>query len=371
MRPNRRSFTILLALFLAAGGGLAFSSFWNRDPVLTKVVLSEPYLIDRILLSMEGPVSTVKVVLGDPAHPELLWLVGLRTEIVAEDGVAPRSSEFMCHVNLDFTRKEHIEYFPSQRAVNGRVLTLSQGALAARFPKGFGIPVHSGETLLLTTQVLNLNRPDFTERVRHRVTFEYVRDAELPRSYRALMNFAPFGMKVLEGPDGVFGVEAGSGGTSGASCLPGSHAPNSTRGSIYPDGKGRKFSGHWAVKPGTEINHTRVTPWLTLPFDTTLHYAIPHLHPFARSLELRDLTLGKSIVRSDTTQVDDGVGLASAASFSSVEGTPIFEGHEYELVSVYENPTGADVDSMAVMLVFAEDVQFTRPSWLPPKIQDH
>ena len=99
---------------------------------------------------------------------------------------------------------------------------------------------------------------------------------------------------------------------------------------------------------------------LLLPYDTTIHYIAVHLHPFAESLELYDLTARKTVYRSRTRQADRGIGLADVEYFSSVEGLPIYKDHEYELISIYNNTSEQDQDSMATMLLFLQaiDLEF-------------
>ncbi|HEY8848801.1 MAG TPA: hypothetical protein VIO12_05890, partial [Thermoanaerobaculia bacterium] len=70
-------------------------------PVKQAQFLSTVYTIDRKYRSMEGPSSVQKIYLGDREKAELLWIVGIRTEMVGEDGVTAQLPELMCHVNID------------------------------------------------------------------------------------------------------------------------------------------------------------------------------------------------------------------------------------------------------------------------------
>jgi hypothetical protein len=45
----------------------------------------------------------------------------------------------------------------------------------------------------------------------------------------------------------------------------------------------------------------------------------------------------------------------------SAEGIRLYKGHEYELVSVYENTSVENQDSMAVMYMYLLDHGFRRP----------
>ena len=105
-------------------------------------------------------------------------------------------------------------------------------------------------------------------------------------------------------------------------------------------------------RSGREVSHTRVTPKLDLPYDTTVHAIAVHLHPFAESLELRDLTADTTVFRSRARQVETGIGLSHVETFASRAGLPLYADHEYELISVYDNTTGEAQDSMAVMYLY-------------------
>jgi cyclophilin family peptidyl-prolyl cis-trans isomerase len=291
-----------------------------------------------------------------------VWITGFQTEMVGADGVTPTLPEFMCHVNLDFNAMEHKQLMGSGSNANSRILTLSQGQINVRFPEGFGMPVLSNEPLSLNTQVLNHNLEHPNMQVRHKITFTFARDSDLKEPLKPLFNDSAFGMKLLEGKDGHYGMGSVDMVKHGPSCLPGDTAPNAHGGSIYQDQFASKFTGHWVVKPGRETNHTNVTKYMNLPYDTTLHFAAVHLHPYAVSLELRDLTTGKSVFKSKARSFKDKIGLSFVDSFSSAKGVPLFRDHEYDLVSVYNNTTQTDKDSMAVVLLFMLDKDFKKPT---------
>jgi len=248
--------------------------------------------------------------------------------------------------------------------VSTRLVTLSQGQLESFFPAGFGMPLLSNEPIVLTTQVLNLNFANPGIRVRHRVTFYFTRDCELGEPMKPLYNSGVFGMALVEGPEGVL-PEMLAESEHGSSCLMRPQAPNAMGGSEYRDRAGRKFTGHWVVKPGREENVTDVTELLALPFDTKLHHAAVHLHPFAESLELRDATAGTTVFKSIARGPEHGYGLTDVSSFASVDGVPLIKDHRYEIVSVYNNTSGRDADSMAVMYLGILDKEFRKPAIVP------
>jgi len=347
--------------------------------VRQKVILSPVYEVDDIYPSMTGPNSTENVALGETETPELLWVVGFEATMVEPDGKSAASQEFMCHTNLDVDPTDHGSRFGASKSITGRLFTLSQGQYRIDMPVGFGIPVQSNEPIMVNTQVLNLNMKEGKKKVRHRVLMRYVRDVDLNEPMRPLYVAGAYGLKLLEGQDGHYGLDtktaahdehAGHHGHGDAkeemdhtACLPGKNAGANA----FDDGKGRVFTGHWVVEPGKEVNHTRVTELMDLPFDTTLHYVAVHLHPFAESLELKDLTTGKTVYKARTRQADEGVGLAHVDFYSSPDGIELFKGHEYEIISVYNNTSDEPQDSMAVMNLYLLDQEFKRPAAVDPK----
>lgn len=327
----------------------------NGVPVYRKRILSPVYTIDRIYRSMMGPQSSTQFSLLE-GKPELVWIVGYATSMAKPDGVTPAGAEFMCHSNLNVDAGEHHGSFPTRiRLKGGRLFTVSQGQLEIDLPDGFGVPMMSNHLLKLYTQVLNLNHEGEEIEVRHNVRIDFIRDRDLPEPLTPLIESAVWGMKLVLGMDGYYGMSRGAADPArhGPGCMVGPPVESSTREEhTVDDGMGRLFTGHWLVKPGREVNHTLVTRPLLLPYDTTIHYIAVHLHPFAESLELRDLTEDRTVYKSTTRQAEAGIGLAEVEYFSSVEGLPIDKDHEYELISIYNNTSGEVQDSMATMLLF-------------------
>lgn len=357
MRPT----PILLALTLALGCRVSSEAPVVEDlappPIHAASVLSQTYHIDAPYRSMTGPASAQYIEIGDQTAPELVWITGYESTVVLEDGTEI-SQEYMCHANLDFDVPTFYEHFGTRVPLSGRLFTLSQGQQKIDFPAGFGIPHVSTDPIILSTQVLNLNEPDPDLHVRHRVTVRYVRDTELARPMRAMFQAAVQGFKSLEGEGMVYGVEDPDIEEHGSGCEVGSSAID---GDADVDRLGRKFTAHWIVQPGHEVTRTTVTEFLNLPFDTTAHYIAVHLHPFAESLELLDRTTGQTVFKSRVRAPDDRIGITEVDYFESVEGLPFYADHEYELISVYNNTSGAPVDSMAVMYVYFLDPGFQKP----------
>lgn len=337
----------------------------------TQQVLSQTYTIDKKYRSMEGPNSVITVHLGDQEKPEVVWLTGIKTEVVGEDGSAAAPQEMMCHLNVELDAMKHKALFALKRMPSSRLMTLSQGVFEMKLPDGFGFPVASTEPLYLYTQVLNLNLDDPKNmKVRHRVTFTYVRDAALTKPMVALFNAGASGLVQLSDtlamPAMVMAPvtdEKGIEHHSGADCLIGMRAPNANgMGSDYTDPSGRKLTGHWVVPPGRQTNHSDVTWFMQLPYDTKMHYATVHLHPFAESLTLRDVTANKTIWTATAKNPEKGLGLDHVDSFESVKGVPLYRDHKYELISAYNNTSGVNQDSMASIFFGLSDPEFAKPT---------
>jgi len=321
--------------------------------------LSKTYIVDRKYKSMLGPQSTQVIHLTDSPSPELLWVTGFKAVMVGPDGETPASQEFMCHSNLDLNMGLHRRLFDITRESPNRMFTLSQGQQEIRFPDGFGVPILSSEPFMLTTQVLNHNIEGQTFEIRHKVTVDFVKDKDLKAPMKPLFQVSANGLVLIEGKDGHFNIPPDDDKAHGPGCLPGTGANDKSR--VFTDDFGRKFAGHWLVKPGREVNHTNTTKFMRLPYDTTLHYIAVHMHPFAESLELRDLTTDKSLYLSKIEPSRGKIGIEHVDHFASAEGIPLFKDHEYELVSVYNNTTSVDQDSMAVMYMYVLDKEYRPP----------
>lgn len=362
MRNRSTQVLVSAVLFLSSGGVPCAGE--GPPTEHRRTILSKPLPVEGIIKSMEGPYDMAEVTLGAEGDAvELLWITGFRSEIVQDDGETPANPEFMCHTNLDFYPRRYWRRLlaPQEEPrpmATSRMFTLSQGAFAVRLPDGFGYPITSDQPLHLFTQVLNHNEKDLKTSVRHKVTITYVRDAELTGPMIPLFSAAPQGLKLLSGDAGYWNVAEPDESKHGPSCLPGTAASSSFPSSTKKDKLGREFTGHWNVEPGVEENHTNVTDLLRLPYDTTFHYANVHLHPFAEYIELRDITEGKTVFRSEVRTPDGRIGITHVDEFSSREGLPLYRDHEYEIVSRYNNTSGVQQDAMATIMIYVRDRGF-------------
>jgi hypothetical protein len=295
-------------------------------------VLSRLFHIDRRYASMAGPAGLQDVRLVDGGARELIWLTGARSDVLAGDGT-PMSAEFLCHADL------------RNAADRRRFFTMVQGQPEIRLPEGFGVPIYSDEPLATLAMVLNHNREDPVD-LRVRNSFTFVRERDLTAPLQPLFWRRLMGHVMLEGEHAA-------------------HVAHDEQ-MIYTDEAGKTFSGHWVVPPGRHTYRSRVTPWMRLPFDTTVHYIHAHVHPYAESIALRDATADRLLFQGRVTNYPDRIGLQHLEHFSSLEGVPVYKDHEYELISVYDNTTTHDLDAMAILYLYLAGQELLRPAAAPP-----
>jgi len=361
MRPHLRLRwigSVALSLLLAASLAQAEEGPRKGIPVYKKKFFSKVYDVAKVYKSMQGPESIQRIRLR-PGPPELLWVRAYRTEIVGKDSDEALPPDFMCHNNLNLEHLDrHRELFGWEQRGQPRLFTLSQGQMEVVFPKGFAMPLMSDESLLVATQVLNHNLPDADFEVRHKTTIEYVRDRDLKRPMKALYQQGVEGLVLVDGQDGHPNKAEGDD-AHGEGCSIG--APAGT-GKSMKDAFGRVFNGHWVVPPGRSTYHTPVNDYLNLTHDSSVHYIAVHLHPFAESLALRDLTTGEEVYKSQATNSPFQIGLSRVDHYSNPEGLKVYKDHDYELVVVYNNTSSEPQDSMAVFFMYHWDRDFKKPT---------
>ena len=345
---------------LALAGALvmpAVYSLTRPDPqekaVLT--LMSDPYRLDKIYRSMEGPWSIQRGIhLGMAEESRVQWVTGLETEVLDATGRKPISQEFFCHSNLTFAERsgspaKYNQEMGGKTHLDWRLFTLVPGRLSIDLPQGFGVPIPADAPLDYVTMSLNLNERDHVVNVQMRTTVHSIAGDQPGAPTKALFRRALY---VLQ-PNGVS--------AKGPACMskPGMHmgagCGELTKVSVTesPSAKpGEGLMNHWVVPPGHHIYTTEITPQLNLPFDTTIHYATIHVHPFARGMELRDMTTGTTIFRLHSQDWPDRVGVAYVEEVKSTEGIPIQRDHRYELSAEYDNTTDADTDAMAILYLY-------------------
>ena len=357
MRNRSRPYVARLSAMICIAMAIACENRPPESPIESKVVYSDAFTIDTTWASMQGPYRVMQVALTDSTTHDLVWVVGYEAAIVDADTRAPKSSEFMCHSNVDLDMARHRQIFGWEKYPSRRLFTLSEGQTNVQLPEGFGIPLRSDEPLSVTAQVLNHNYHGPAIRVRQRVTVHFVRDRALAHSLIPLYQRGVNTLVRLDGPAGAFNSEI----DESAMHDHGGAAEGMSADTIpYHDHEGRTFAGHWVVKPGREERTTPINGWLQMKEDMKIHYVSVHLHPFAESLKLRDATTGETILASAAENRAERIGLARVDQIASREGITLHKDHQYELVSAYNNTSGANRTAMAVMYLYVEDTEFKR-----------
>ena len=140
-------------------------------------------------------------------------------------------------------------------------------------------------------------------------------------------------------------------------------APNSIKGSLFQE-NGKSYAAHMTLPPGKRQFVTDVTHYMNLPYDTALHAAGMHLHPFAQAVTLRDATDGRVIFKVAAKTIPDPPSIERIDSFLSPEGVPLFKDHRYEIVADYDNTGDKDADAMADAILYFRDQHFDPKAFL-------
>lgn len=289
-----------------------------------------------------------------------VWLTGVDTEIVDADSQASISPEYFCHSNLTFaehgtTPDQYNARFGGKLHLDWRLFSLVPGRSAIDLPEGFGIPVPSEAALDYFTMSLNLNPQRGVANVRMRTRLHTVSADEPNAPTKALFRRAVY---VLQHEDQNTSTTAGMGPKCtmkltdhvGAGCGEWKTITAANGSTMLTPVEG--MTNHWTVPPGHHVYQSDVTPQLNLPFDTTIHYATIHVHPFARGVELRDLTTGRAVLQLNSRDWTDRVGVAHVDEFKSIGGIPIIRGHRYQLSVDYNNTSANNTDAMAILYLY-------------------
>jgi hypothetical protein len=356
---------------LAIAGALALPALFSLTrPVSTTpsvlTLVSGGYRLDKIYRSMEGPWSVQSgIQVARESKPAVQWITGLETQVVDAARQTPVSQEFFCHSNLTFAEHsggpEHYnEELGGKTHLDWRLFSLVPGQLSIELPPGFGVPLPSDALLDYVTMSLNLNLRSEAVNVRMRTKIHTIAANQPGAPTKALFRRALYVMQ-REDKSGIVNhacmAKPGKGQSGsdhiGLGCgeLVKVNLPNGSAMVMPAEG----MTNHWTIPQGNHVYTTEITPQLNLPFDTTVHYATIHVHPFARAVELRDLTIGKTILRLNSQDWPDRVGVAHVEEFKSIDGIPILRSHRYELAVEYDNTSGSDTDAMAILYLYLLD----------------
>lgn len=318
---------------------------------------SPTLLIDDIYNSMEGPYTYKRFKL-DETKDELLWISRFQANANSKLLQKSVSNDFICHVNLYHNSAEHY----SRMGINDKIAKqsdrqlislLTTGSLNIEFPKGFAYPIFSNEKILIGSQALNLNKKDNWFNVDYTYKIHYSTQKKIKPLY---MKYVVLAMPYKEGTSEEkeshdklpYFVEC---------ALP------STERHKKENGKGELITSFWKVPKGKHTYQNDVTDILSLQKVETLHYINVHVHPYARSLELIDITTNTSVFKSIITNADGKKGIEDITSFSSIEGVKLYPNHQYNMILEVDNTSkiaNSETDMMCGMFLYFYNEDFDK-----------
>jgi hypothetical protein len=367
-------YSLAVIALLSLGGSLYYLQLSNRHKAIVKTTLAHrlgivdnswnvtyaanqtdfitpTLVVDNIYTSMEGP----KVMQGFQINPEsqdLIWIRSFKTEALAIDEQTKLSNDYICHTNVDYYDSSYYSKWNLPGRIGQhypRLATLTNGMESYAFPEGFGFPILANEYLYLSTQSLNHNKKDSLFKIKHKISLGYVKDnaALKPLSSRTIFIMLPYDS------DQPFKNEAAK--VDPTICI-----PVETKNHNYLANNGQQMSGHWVIFPGKQTYRSRVTDQLQLKEATPLHHIATHLHPFAESLMLKDVTADTIIFNAEAKNHLNKIGLEKIAEFTSQAGIILYPDHEYELILTTNNTSEKPQDMMASMFVALYDSQLDK-----------
>ncbi len=332
---------LLVALPGLLAGAACTTAPTGSPPVRTKVFDLGPMKIDRIFHSMDGPYTRERFDFSD-----MDWVTGFRSEVIDASTGQKLPDEFFCHSQMQLDN-------------DTRLLVTATGIPDIRFPEGFGIPLKrilagmepQWRGVTLFGMVLNNHDPHMDRDVKVRLTVEYktLPEEAVPPSFKKLYKVAlPMAIEPKEGEAGEHHHHPDGGGAQeeeGANLVAG-------------------LKQHWLVPPGRQVTRKEYAD--IVPVDSTVHFALIHLHNYGVSMRLTDLTEGRQLWQTEVVNEPGRVQIAKIPAYSSATGFPVYKGHRYEIEAVYDNTTDQPVDAMAMMYLFYhpagnEDVTYPDP----------
>lgn len=354
MRLARWGWTIA-ALAAVCAAPFVAGARARRDRVVTRTtsesgrqeitLLSKAHRIDRLFGSMQGPFSRQRGIRLSPGEGQrLVWITGVRADVVSADGSSPAPPRFFCHANL-------VAEQDSDRDAT-RLVTLVPGRMSIQLPRGFGIPVAADDALEYFSMSLNLDEPTGSRDIRFRTKISFLRDSEArAAAMRPLALRAVYGYEPLTAAGTAPLCTGGS--SPGAACGP--FFSGAASRNAFIDSLGRTNTVHWFIPPGRYDRSVPVDVQLNLRHDVTVHFVTAHLHPGGRSVALVDATAGQTVFEIHAGRATDRGGISRMGEIAIPSGVSLRRGHRYELRTVYENGSGAPIDAMSILYLYCLD----------------
>ncbi len=330
----------------------------HRSPGHVEVV-SERCQLDRPYLAALGPRSSVDFRLLDAEPGELMWITGAHVRVVDGDRGGPAPQSYLWRTELTWDRDRHRANFPAWRQRSTCALALTAGQADLVFPAGSGIPVWSDEPLVLTTQWVNLDFSSGQKPVQLRaiVTFDVTRQRDLPEPLQPLylctlpaLASLESGAAVYDAADELLGPDLKAMASAPAAAF--------LIGSERTDSFARRYADYWVLAPGRQVVHTRVTTLLDLESDANVAAFAFQSSRRAESIALVDRTTG-IVILPPTAGAEE---TAPRPEGSPARGIVLPAGHEYELVSVFDNRTAEPQGALARLDLYLVDPQMVLPT---------
>ncbi len=286
-----------------------------------KVVTIDDIVLDRPYPAMTGPNKYTFMSLHDSTEPQEVWILGSKIEIVDMKSGAP-VPEALCHSRLGLARVDGLDLKALDIVKDNpkldmeHFLSLSQGQFEMNFPSGFGLKLQTSpqRDILLGAQFQREPGAKKNQHTLLRTKFSVrYADAETARKD---------GLKPLY-----------------SFIMP-----------VFTEGNSR----HWHVPPGKHTYRTKIRLRSAQNEVLKAHYIRVHLHAYATSVELFDLTAGQRVWRANA-RTDRKVGALSHTDyFSSAEGLILHPNHIFEVRAEYDNPLKKPVDAMAFLNLYLD-----------------
>jgi hypothetical protein len=297
----------------------------------TREISSRPVHLTRLYGSMMGPQSSRGFQLHEDHESPYLWVRRLKVDTMNEEKELD-SPEFLCHAWLtaDAGASRGNSEYPSL------FLTISQGMEDMQFPDGFAAMFDNRmiPRVACLSHAVNNNDREIDKEVHFRATIDYLDDAAAKElGIKRLVSY------MLHSSYEVTDV-AGGGHQHGAG--------------LHPE-PGMRID-HWMVPPGRQVLKSPVRP-RDVPADGNVHFVKLHLHPYGRSVSLWDKTDNREVWTGSAENHPTKAFLTSTDTYSSTTGFPVYKDHEYELTTIYDNPTDHDIDAMAVLRLYVHSTE--------------
>ena len=357
-----------MLVFTASNQRASVSHTQGSNGVRTVTSISDPFLIDRMYSSMQGPWKVNPIVLDPEGPKRLAWIRGIDFLATDTDGNPLPDQKNLCHGQVRYENpklyaSKNVEIWDNERTLPAKWFTVIQGQSGIHFPEGFGIPMLSNEPLEAMTMAIN-QVEDFKPFVlKMNTNVHYVYDDEVPEAMIPLGKFvADIRVPVSKAAKAMKSHDHGD--DYSTTCAIDEYdnvvfaEPAKKARITKRDGQDVAF--HFMVPPGRHTYRYQFPGSHYIPFATTLHHITGHLHVYGETVSISDVTTGQELYTVHATANEEMEYITKMTEYVSREGLPMHPDHLYEMKAVYNNTTDEPVDAMAVMYFYFRDRAFEK-----------